>query len=117
MNPVNVDLYVKDELEFEVRSRGDKPQGDVASLRKQLRELIAVGKEASRFKLRDVAPEMELCQAKWEELREALQSAPSTSRATQRLRQRLQHLFIRLKNIEAQPGTSEIKTDVVSLKT
>ena len=43
MSSVNVDLYLKDELEFEVRSQGSRPQGDVASLRKQLRELIAAG--------------------------------------------------------------------------
>ena len=37
ISPVNVDFYLKDELEFEVRSRGSKPQGDVASLREQRR--------------------------------------------------------------------------------
>ena len=48
MSPVNVDLYVKDELEFEVRSRGKKPQGDVASLRKQLRDALAAGEMCIR---------------------------------------------------------------------
>ena len=51
MSPVNVDLYVKDELEFEVRSRGKKPQGDVASLRKQLRDALAAADGASHVKI------------------------------------------------------------------
>ena len=60
-----------------------------------------------------------MCRKKWEELKELfedLESAPPTSRASQRLRQRLQHLLNRLQNIEVQPGTSEAKTAVESLK-
>ena len=44
---VNVDLFVKDELEWEVRFRGRKPQETVVSLRKQLREALASGEAPS----------------------------------------------------------------------
>ena len=65
---VNVDLYFKDELVLEIRSRGKKPQGEVASLRKQLRDVLAAGDEPSGVKLSDVATDMELCQEKWGKL-------------------------------------------------
>ena len=62
MSSVNVDLYLKDELEFEVRSRGGRPQGVVASLRKQIRLLIAAETEVSGFKPKDVAlPQRRRC--------------------------------------------------------
>ena len=67
MNPVNVDLYVKDELEFEVGSRGKKPQGDVISLRRQLRDALAAGDEPSQVKISDVSAEMDLCQEMYSE--------------------------------------------------
>lgn len=41
MVPINVELFRKDELDFEVRSRGGTSQEDVASLRRELREFIA----------------------------------------------------------------------------
>ena len=118
MSGVNVDLYHKDELEFEIRSRGKKLQGDVASLRKQLRNALAAGDEQSGVKLTDVAAEIALCQEKWEELQnlsEGFVSPSSTLRARQRARQSLQHLYDRLKNLATQPGTTEIRTAFSSL--
>ena len=107
MSGINMDLYVKDELEFDVRSRGKKPQGHVASLRKQLREALAAGEAMSGVSLSDMAAEVELCHEKYIELRdvaEGLQSAPSTSRAK------------RLRNLETQAGTTEMETALASLR-
>ena len=117
---VNVDLFVKDELEWEVRFRGRKPQESVVLLRKQLREALASGEAPSgRVILTDVTAEVELCSEKFVELldlAEGLQSAAPTSTARQRVRQRLQHVLCRLQNAESQATTSELEKNVVTLR-
>lgn len=42
----NVALLVKEELVFEIQSRGSVPAGEVITLRRQLRDLLAGGAEA-----------------------------------------------------------------------
>ena len=91
----------------------------MASLRKQLREALAVGEVVSRVRMSDVAAEVELCQEKYTELKDladGLQSAQPTSRAKQRVRQRLHHLFMRLQNLETQPGSTEMETALAFLR-
>ena len=51
MSNINLKLFLKDELEFEIRSRSRRLQGDVASLRKQLRDAVAAGVVTSTVKL------------------------------------------------------------------
>ena len=68
---------MKHELEFEITSRGGRPQGDVASLRKQLRDDLASGGTTSLVKVTDVTAELELCQEKWGELREVMEDFES----------------------------------------
>ena len=68
MSVINPDLFLKHDLEFEIKSRGGRPQGDVASLRKQLRDALASGGVTSLVKFTDVTAELELCQEKWGEL-------------------------------------------------
>ena len=111
MSVINPDLFLKHELEFEIKSRGGRPQGDVASLRKQLRDALASGGTTSLVKVTDVMAELELCQEKWGELREVMEdfeSAPSNLRARQRVRQRAEHLQHRLENLSAQTTIAEV---------
>ena len=102
MSAINPDLFLRDELEFELRSRDKWTLGDVASMRKQLGEALAAGEVPSPVKVSDESKEMELCLEKWGELRElaeCLESAPCSSRAAQRIRQRLEHLRQRIQNM------------------
>ena len=101
------------------RSRGKKPQGDVISLRRQLRDALAAGDEPSQVKISDMSAEMDLCQEKYSELMdlsEGLQSAAPTSRAKQRVRQRLTHLAMRIQNLEAQALGPEMETILKDLR-
>lgn len=87
-------LY-KDELVFEVRARGAEPASDVASLRTQLRGLLA-SKFVSAWPSSLVAEdELEACKLKleeWEGRYEELRDEPPTSRARLRFVSRLLHL-------------------------
>ena len=51
MKGINPDLFLKHELEFEIKSRSGRPQGDVASLRKRLRDALTSGEVTSTVKL------------------------------------------------------------------
>lgn len=114
----HVEFLVKDELEYEVRSRGAKPQDLVATLRKQLRELLGADAPVRPVKVSDLDRESQRCADKWEELesmRMDLESAPTTSRGRQRLLLRLQHLQARLSNLEAQVSSAEEKNSINQL--
>lgn len=116
MPSIRVEFLLKDELQFEVKARGAMPQSDVASLRRQLRELMAEEAAVIPFQLRDWQAELELIEAKWEDLQSLgidLESVPRSSGGRLRLEQRLQHLSNRVVNMEAQTSDQE-KLGVVS---
>lgn len=120
MAPIYPEYFVKDELLFEVRRRGAKPQADVASLRGQLRELVSREAELVSVRLSDTAAEWEICATRWEELQSLgvdLESLPSSARSKQRWEQRLRHLRDRLVNLQSQgigPSVEGIIKDTIS---
>ena len=70
MSVVDPDLFLRDELEFELRARGGNPKGAVTVLRKQLREALSAGGMLSAVDISDKDRELERCVEKWEELQE-----------------------------------------------
>ena len=61
------EYFNKDELQFEIRLRGGVPQRDVASLRRQLRELLVGDVPLQRVEIEDLGEELALCSDKWTE--------------------------------------------------
>ena len=43
MTSINPDLFVKEEIEFELRARGKETRGNVQTLRRLLREALTAG--------------------------------------------------------------------------
>ena len=68
MSVLNPELFLRDELEFELRARGRDPRGTVLVLRRQLREALAAGDSLSKVSIADQESEWEICNEKWEEL-------------------------------------------------
>ena len=85
MSGVDPDLFLRDELEFELRARGRNPKGAVTVLRKQLREALSAGDMLSAVDIRDKDRELEFCLEKWGELKElsrcvdSFESGPGSS--------------------------------------
>ena len=110
MSALNPELFLRDELEFELRARGKDPRGNVQILRRQLREALAAGDALSKVTIPDQESEWEICSEKWEELRElascveSLEAGPGCSIGVRRIRQCLQHVILRLQNLQAQGG-------------
>ena len=108
MSTLNPELFLREELEFELRARGKEPRGNVPILRRQLREALAAGDALSRVTITDPESEWECCTEKWDELRELAQSVesleegPGCSLGVRRIWQRLQHVILRLQNLQAQ---------------
>ena len=61
------EYFNKHELQFEIRLRGGIPQRDVASLRRQLRELLVGDVPLQRVEIEDQGEELALCSDKWTE--------------------------------------------------
>ena len=61
------EYFTKDELLFEIRLRGGVPQRDVASLRRQLRELLVGDAPTRRVEIYYLEEELTLCADKWTE--------------------------------------------------
>ena len=121
MSVMDPDLFLRDEFEFELRAPGRNPKGAVTVLRKQLREALSAGGMLSAVDIADKDRELERCVEKWEELQELsrcvdnLEEGPGSSRGVRRIRQRLNHLNLRLQNLDQQWGTLEQAHDIKSL--
>lgn len=103
MSKINPDYLLKDELEFEVRLRGEEPVALVNDLRKQLRNLLRSGKAVlEKFKNEKYAlQDVEICKFKAEELLAQVGDLGPTPDLNCvpvfRLRLRLEHVLRRLK--------------------
>ena len=99
MSGVDPDLYLLDELAFELRDRGRNPKGAVTVLRKQLREALSAGCMLSAVDIVDKDRELEM----------------GSSRGVRSIRQHLTHLNMRLQNLDDQWGTLEQAHDIKTL--
>ena len=104
------EYFNKEELQYEIRLRGGVPQGDVASLRKQLRELLAGDVPLQRVEIEDLEEELALCADKWTEFSTLMEDSEymgSSTRVWQRVTQKMHHLSDRLRNLLSQDGLEE----------
>ena len=121
MSVLHPELFLRDEIEFELRARGRDPKGTVLVLRRQLREALSAGEALSKVTIADKESELEICNEKWEELRElarcvdSLEEGPGCSIGVRRIRQRLQHVIHWLQNLEEQWGDLEPALDIKDL--
>lgn len=103
MEKLNPDYLLKDEIEFEIRVRGEIPVKGVAELRKQLRSLVKSKKElVDKFQDEAYAEEdLEICKLKADELLAQVSdlglSPDLRSTAVFRLRLRVEHLLRRFR--------------------
>lgn len=103
MAKINPDFLIRDELEFEVKSRGDTPASSVADLRKQLRNLLKGNRPSEPVKLTNEKVEFDLCKDRAADLISSVEDLGEnpdlSSRVVFRLRLRLEHLERRLSNL------------------
>ena len=118
MSVLNPELFLRDEIEFELRARGRDPKRTVIVLRRQLREALSAGEALLMVAIADKESEFEKCNEKREELQELarcvdnLEEGPGCSIGVRRIRQCLQHVIHRLQNLEEQWGDLEPANDV-----
>lgn len=97
------DRLRKEELEYEINTRGAIPQGTVEELISKLRQLIKLEKEGHSFKTvysYKAKDELDICQNKLTEIKQNL-NEPFTSSLIKKIQSRIAHLLGRVENISS----------------
>lgn len=102
MFQISVDRLVKDELEYELKVRGITDTGNVESMRKHFRSILALEKTSSplqgKFSL-DSEKEIEECDRKVVELRDCISSFTGSSNLGKKIETKFAHLMGRIGRI------------------